>query len=925
MFRWLKKLGPATRFCGDALLSLACWTLWLALVALLVVQIGIALSSQLTVPKFVLRNFEARIQASNIEPRFGRATFDPRGRILLENVQLSLPAYHEPVVDIRAVFLELDPWLLLAGQFEPLRLHATGVRLFIPAMLAPSGRSEEMLGDLELVLRPTDDRLVIDHLATRLAGMTVTAQGAWHHTRRLDAPRVRPLPLLETLAQTYPALSRRLVEIASHLSVLEQPHFHAELTPSPSRGAFANTTLTARRLELPQFHHLVAHGLRVSTRFPLLGDAPSLSAINASADTVHLGNASARHLVLRVHGTLDLTPFSYTPRETELASAQLSAHGLTLDALTATIDTASTPKIRARLTAENFGLPFSLEGLANLADRSATAHFTGSLSPSLLDPIGEIIGRDLRPFIDFGAPVVVDLSTTFAPGWKFQQTTGRVAAEKIDARNVFIDSAQGEVFFDGRHFTARHARATLGDNFARGSFEQDLSSLEFRFLLEGHLRPLAISGWFRDWWPNFFNHFDFPLAPPNASVEVAGRWLVPHETSVFVFAENYNPVVRGALLDYARTRMFIRPNFIDGLELFGTRDIGEVRGTFTRRFDLAQHEWRDLTLSLTSTVDLATGAALLGPTLSPHLEPFVFARPPRLRVTARFDGPASPDGPHQHLRIEANSTGAFSAYRFPARNLSFNAILDDDELTLQRIEASVAGGTLSGHARLWGPEADRQLGFDATLDGASLGQAAHTLTHYLADRRGDPPPSDDKLLPGKDSVRLDLALSAAGRFSDPFSYTGAGNVTLAGPELGEVRLLGLLSDLLQFTALRFTTARGDFRVEGPTVVFASFNATGANSAVHAHGDYSLDRGTLDFNARVYPFLESKSLLQNVVGAVLTPLSTMLEVKLTGALDDPKWAFVMGPTNLFRSLSQPLDPGTPLDPPPQTPSPNLPQD
>jgi hypothetical protein len=61
---------------------------------------------------------------------------------------------------------------------------------------------------------------------------------------------------------------------------------------------------------------------------------------------------------------------------------------------------------------------------------------------------------------------------------------------------------------------------------------------------------------------------------------------------------------------------------------------------------------------------------------------------------------------------------------------------------------------------------------------------------------------------------------------------------------------------------------------------------------------------MDFNARVYPFQESKSILQNVVGVVLIPLSTMLEVKLTGALNQPKWAFVIGPTNFFRSLSQP---------------------
>jgi hypothetical protein len=129
-----------------------------------------------------------------------------------------------------------------------------------------------------------------------------------------------------------------------------------------------------------------------------------------------------------------------------------------------------------------------------------------------------------------------------------------------------------------------------------------------------------------------------------------------------------------------------------------------------------------------------------------------------------------------------------------------------------------------------------------------------------------------------------------------------------------VRLLGLLSDLINFTALRFTSARTDFKLEGRKLVFPSVNITGANSAIQAHGDYTLDRHRLDFNARVYPFQESKSIFQNVMGAVLSPLSAVLEVKLTGPLDAPEWSFVVGPTNFLRALSQPAPSPGPREPP-----------
>jgi hypothetical protein len=59
--------------------------------------------------------------------------------------------------------------------------------------------------------------------------------------------------------------------------------------------------------------------------------------------------------------------------------------------------------------------------------------------------------------------------------------------------------------------------------------------------------------------------------------------------------------------------------------------------------------------------------------------------------------------------------------------------------------------------------------------------------------------------------------------------------------------------------------------------------------------------------------------------VLSPLSNVLEVKLTGQLDKPKWAFVIGPTNILRSLGQAATEGeaaapdpAPAEPPPSTP-------
>ncbi len=301
------------------------------------------------------------------------------------------------------------------------------------------------------------------------------------------------------------------------------------------------------------------------------------------------------------------------------------------------------------------------------------------------------------------------------------------------------------------------------------------------------------------------------------------------------------------------------------------------------------------------------------------LAPFQLAAPPELKLRGAFVGPAAPPGRKDTLRIEARTNGEFRFHNFPVHDASFVATLDGDELVLDDFEATLADGMASGHARVWNAGGQRRLGFDFSLQAATLGQVAGRLQEFFAAQKGLPAPPPGKFVQEKASVKLDLAASAEGLYTNPLSFRGDGNVALHGAEIGEVPLLGLLSELLKFTALRFTEARGNFKIDGPKLVFPKVELRGSNSAIDAHGEYAFDKRALDFNAKLFPFQESESLLKSVVGAVLTPLSNAFEVKLTGSLDRPEWAFVMGPTNFLRSLADGSD-QPPKPAPPATPSP-----
>lgn len=919
--RVLNVCWQGLRYGAAGVLRLVRWTLWLALGLLLGVQVWIAASEELAVPRFVLRLFEERLAASALRVKFGHARFDPSGRILLEDVRLSLPAFNEPIAAAPAAYLELEPWALLAGRFELHRVHLSGARFTVAAMLSRSGRPEDFVRDLDTTLRLEDHEVVVEQLTARVGGIAVAVHGGFHLLPRAGVSSAPSLS--ESIAAHYPDICRQLIRVADRLADLDQPSLNVELTPSDTRGAIATVEVTARSLALAAPFPVAAHGLHLTTRFPLQGETPVMAPITLALDDLTVGPGVALTAV-RAHlrGVLQPALYTYDPREMQLSAARAAARGFALTDLSARLDAGPLPLLKAELVASCDGQPIAVHGTADLARQTAALDFRGALAPTLLAPIGRAIQHDLRAYIGFGAPVQLAARVTLDPGWKFARLSGRVYARQVDAYHVFIDEGGGDIELEPTHFIARHAYARLGSDFARGSFEQDFTDLRFRFLLEGRIRPLDISGWFGHWWPAFFSDFAFPVAPLDASVDVAGWWKQGHRTTVFVYADSMAPVIRGTPLDHVRTRLFIRPNFFDGLELFATSGPGAVRGTFMRQIDPATYALLGMDLDVDSTLSLDLPAKIFGSAVGDTLAAFKFSEPPAVHLRGRFDGPAAPHGVHQKLDLEGLSTGSFTYFGFPLSNLAFKAAVRDDEVTLRDIRVGFAGGVVTGQARLWGPAPERRLGFDLELRDGSLGQASRVLEEFSAARRGEPPPAPGKFVQDKANVKLSLAASAEGLFTDPFSYRGEGHANLEGPALGEVRMLGLLSELLSFTSLRFTAARANFTLAGNHLDFSDVTATGANSGINARGRYDLRSHELDFKARVNPFQESKFLPSVVIGAVLMPFSSVLEVKLTGSLDKPAWAFVNGPTNFIRNLTRPNAPATsaaPSSPPATTPA------
>lgn len=875
--------------------TFAVWSVWLGLVLLLAGQAYIATQNQLELPPFLLRAFEQRLAVSGVTVKFGRALFDPSGRVLIEAARIRLDSFAEPVATARTIYLRLDPWALVAGRFEPTELRATGVELLVPAMLSASGRPEELVRDLDVGLKLGRKLVTVDYLNFRLAGIAVSGRGALEVSSPSGvAPAAGALAPAEFFARNYGLLSKEFAQAVAGLSALDQPVVRAVLSPSPTRGAIVAVTVVAQGLKWTGGQ---TGPIRAAGQVPLLGGGATVTTFHLEADGVRLANGvNASGLVVDVTGSLKLDAPAFQPERLRLTARSADWRGVNAQSLLARVELGWPARFTGEILAQLMGQPVDLDGAVDLAQRTAQVRFDAALAPELLGPASRWLQTDLRRYAELTQPLHTTGQVRFTPGWHFAGLSTWLVGNDLRRLGLTVDHLEARVELTPDRLWSPEAFARIGHNFARGSYEQNLATKDFRFLLKGEVRPLELSDWFGPWWPRFFADYGFPVAPVEASVDLQGRWGDDPRSSQFVAADVAGMTLRGVSFDWLRTRMFVRPGWYDALDISAGQGPGEARGRFLIRAETEHGVITGLDVAGTSSLDLANAGRLIGPDVGDVVQPFHFAQPPAIVLQGHFDGPAAPAPLHQQLHVEAHTERTMTFQGIDFERAAFVVDLQDDTLAISQIDAGFAGGSLTGQATLRGSGAGRKLAFAGTMNHATLGPTAAAAAGFSSS--SGPPSSWQTLAREKSGVRVDLSLSAEGLYGDPYSFHGEGRVVLQGAELGGISLLGGLSRLLRVTALRFTTAQTDFKVDGARLDFPDLTITGANSAIRAHGTYQFERRQLDFSAKVYPFQESKSILQ-VFNVLSTPLSAVLQVRLSGSIDRPAWAFTYGPLNLLR--------------------------
>ena len=928
MKRVLKLLRVTTWYCATCLSTALLWTFWLALVVLFLIQGTIATSRELALPAWARSQIEIRLARIGIRGSFGPTVLDTSGRIWVRDLRILHPTLAEPLLDAKSVFVRFDPRWLSVGRFEPLEVEVEGARLWLPSMHSPTGRAEQTFRDISLHLASEGSTLTISGFYAQFGNLAIATHG------KLNLPR-KPRSLQRTGIgdlwrdgiQIYLRQMRQVQPSLAWLEHFDDARLNVVLREGSTKVLFgtAEVDFTSSHFRIPEnWTRSVGgsaslEGLTVQTLIPIGGDGAKDIQIACAADRVQDVEGRFAHdtdalLVAKLDRNFTrLTPLALKARIAKLAAATWSADAVGLETKFPSLDTS----ITARIGGEPWRVDIrSLDTNKGHVDLRLDAR----VSPQIVEWAGGILKRYLEKELTLTSNPRLLAEIALDKGWKLQRCHGRISADSVIAHKVALDQASATFELAGTSLRFDDIILKQGPSIAKGSYWMDTDTMDFRFLLDGQLRPEGISGWFHDWWPTFWENFDFTKSVPSASVDIQGRWGRNADLSVFVAVENGPTAIHGIWFDQARTRLLVRPHFYDALYFRVNQGDRTAYGKFARAVNWEKKLWSRLEFDATSNVDLADAARMIGIEGLGIVEPFSFSHPPQLRLHGHLDGPGGPNGEHRDVSLAFYAAGAGSYYEFPLEDVSVSGTIKDDDIVLDPFATGFAKGTAEGRFHLSGKEGSRRLGFDLRVKNAGLGDAIRTLEEFSAKRAKRDIPKESKLQKQIAAGRIDVAISADGMFDNLLSYQGQGNAQLTGADLAEINLFGVLSQVLKRTLFNFTTLKLDalqanFTIQGPRLDFSQIRVTGPRALIDAKGDYLLDRSALDVKAKLFPFGQDNFILSNAVGLVLSPLSQVLEFKLTGRLDNPNWSFVYGPSSLLRALrgEESSPPDSPLPP------------
>lgn len=487
-------------------------------------------------------------------------------------------------------------------------------------------------------------------------------------------------------------------------------------------------------------------------------------------------------------------------------------------------------------------------------------------------------------------PAALNLTLGPAPaGSLLEHIEGACRLRNLDAGHVAVPRLKLQFIRHGDEVTFVHVAADVGAGTQRGqldgNFALHLKTRTYAGQAHTTFDPNVLGPAVNAGTSNLLALMHFRGQPPVCDVTVTG--LLDDASALLVtgrvVATNFTFREEPVML--AESTFSVLHGVLDLPDAHAVREDGQAQGHVTYNMDDALLE-----LNVSGVAPLHPVAHMIAPGFERIMRQFEFQGPVQLLVNGRISVGSTLRGTDLRVSAEGEHMGW---QRLLADHASFDLIATGSHFTFTNIHGVFCGGPFQGVADFSDVEAPTNCRYTASvvLTNANFARLCEML---------HPASGGGTAASGTMTGELTGQAQLSG-WLDPWkSMEGSGSVYVHNGSIFQFRLFGGLSKVLDkiYPGLGYlsqTELHMPFTVGGGKLRSDDISIKGTVISLSSRGEYRFSN-ELDFQAQVQ--LLRNGIFADVVRWVTTPLTKLLEFKLIGTLEEPRWRPVNLPKELF---------------------------
>ncbi|MEO0795543.1 MAG: hypothetical protein AAFX93_10285 [Verrucomicrobiota bacterium] len=861
---------------------------------------------------------------------------DVRGMVLAKNLRIYSTENSEPFFDAELALAKFGLFRLLIGDFVPTEVVVDEGAFYCPAVVSPQGKREEVIQNIFIKANRQANEWKIDLFILEILNARVQISGnVFTPLPGLDTEPTKAPP---TIAKTntgdhfvslYMEVCRNILDLKETLDQFKDPIIRVELE-SVRKGPLELMlhTYNAGMFDEKNQITLGASTCRVKATLDVDGilrpDGFGFVCLDSLKWDEEVETGYSEMLVKMDNG---LQGIYKLPLNAELFAYNIKAWGLSFDGAFASLDLRGLQDnpdgdLSGQVHLKSGKNWLTVSGPFKPSDQSGNLELVGLWNPLFFLGSTAIPKDDIPENINVAGRPRWRAQVDFLPGFQPAEVTFDVRFNELSYEEIHLEAARVHGKIGADDIDLEHVDLMGKDFRVQGNYQQNFQNNKYRFQAAGTVWPKDLDKVIDDdWWDELWSGITFNGIPPNAAIDMSGRYGADgKENNIYGSANLEKVSYQGQAIDTAFTRIWQTPKHLDLFEFGVTSPKGKA--TVYLHWDYLPSGRRNyLSFRALTQMDLMQAATLASPEVIPYAKMFPNQKAPSLDVAGMIYGEDSEKPGDLFLKAGAHFPGKFEFEEIYFENGSFICDINPQTITVSRGRFGLGSGRAALHTII-----DRQTGDKLFVESAKLSinkaklYGLYEAIPFLRSAREKQIAQEKKEAKnsGTDPIQksfeeryagdVDFYIDTKGELPDLETFSGDGQIVLKGANLGQLHLLGGLSSFLfsiglHLGTLEFSNATSDFSMAYGNIHFPNVEITGATGLINANGNFFIPKESLDFAISLHPFGNVETPVVSQVFSILSPISDSLEVELSGSLTKPEYQYQFRPLGFLTGQSQ----------------------